>query len=186
MIAEAPARRVRTASERFNRFMRFLFTRDGKNLLRADDGAEVVEFAVASGVFFLFLFGLMEMCLVFFMYQTAAEAARETSRWASVRGVASSVTVNGVTTCSNPNITGCPAALAQVESYGKTLVGASSMNVQAWWCNSDGQTSCVQDPSKALKGNIVKVKVSYTLASMPFVPTAATTVSSTSEMVIWQ
>lgn len=131
---------------------------------------------MASTVLFMFIFGVIELCFVLFMYNTAAEAARETTRWASVRGAL----------CSNPNISSCPATLTQVQDFGKTIPGASKMTVQAWYCNSDGTTNCVQNISNALQGNIVKVTVSYTFASVPYVSKGALTVSSTSQSVIWQ
>jgi len=143
---------------------------------RNELGAELVEFALSSAVFFIFIFGVFELCLVLFMYNTAAGAARETTRWASVRGAL----------CSNLSIGSCPATLSQVQDYGKTLPGAGNMSVQVWWCNSDGQTNCVQNPSNAQQGNVVKVNVSYTFASVPFVSKGALTVASTSAAVIWQ
>lgn len=152
------------------------FCRCGRAYGSDEQGAELVEFAFASGIFFIFIFGFIELCVVLFMYNTAAEAARETTRWASVRG----------TTCSNPNISSCPATLAQVQAYGATLPGASTMNVQVWWCQPDGQTGCVQDASHAAQGNVVKVKVSYAFATIPYVSKSALTVASTSESVMWQ
>lgn len=139
-------------------------------------GAQLVEFAISSTVFFMFIFGLMELCFLLFMFNTAAESARETTRWASVRG----------TVCSNPHISSCPATLADVQDFAKTLPGAGKMTVQAWWCNKDGVTNCIQSPSNAQQGNIVKVKVSYTFASVPYVSSGALSVSSTSSAVIWQ
>ena len=58
--------------------------------------------------------------------------------------------------------------------------------MQTWWCNLDGKTTCVQSQSNALPGNLVKIKVSYSFATLPLVSSGALTVSSTSEMVIWQ
>jgi Flp pilus assembly protein TadG len=156
------------------------YLRDG---LQTEEGAELVEFALASTVLFLFVFGLMELCIVFFMYNTVAEAARETSRWASVRGTGSYVT-SGV--CTNPNITGCPATTTAIQSFAQSFIGGPSMTVQTSWCNSDGVTNCSTSQSNALPGNIVKIKVSYTFGSVPFISKSALTVSSTSEMVIWQ
>ncbi len=166
---------------------RLLTECDSTDMCRGgEEGAEVVEFALASSVFFLFVFGFMELCMLLFMYNTVAEAARETSRWASVRGASSSVTSGGVTSCSNPYITQCPATVTQIQNYAKSFIGGSGMTVVPSWCNSDGQTNCVQSQSNAIKGNIVKVKVTYTFANIPFVSKNALSVSSTSEMVIWQ
>ena len=79
---------------------------------------------MSSLVLFGFAIGLMELCMVLFMYNTAAEAAREASRWAAVRG----------TDCSNPNITdgSCPsggggATAAQIQAYARSLPGAGAM-----------------------------------------------------------
>jgi Flp pilus assembly protein TadG len=159
-----------------------------RNCLREEEGQELVEFALAASVVFLFIFGLMELCIVLFMYNSVAEAAREASRWASVRGTNSSVTSGGVTSCANPNITTCPAQATDIQSYAEKLPGISKSNttVSVLWCNSDGTSNCVTSESNAKPGNVVKVTVSYKFVSVPFITSKALTVSSTSEMVIWQ
>jgi Flp pilus assembly protein TadG len=156
--------------------------------LRGEDGQELVEFAIAASLVLTFIFGLMEVCLVLFMYDSVAEAAREASRWASVRGTNSTVTSGGSTSCVDPNITTCPAQTTDIQNYAETLPGinASNTTVNVSWCNSDGVTNCVTTESNAKPGNIVKVKVAYSFASVPFVSKRALKVSSTSEMVIWQ
>ena len=124
------------------------------------------------------IFGIIEMGIVFFMHNTTAEAAREASRWASVRG----------TDCSNPNIddgscvAGVGATAAQIQAYAQKLPGAKSMNVTVQWCDAAGQ-NCGSANLGA--GNTVKVRASYQFASVPFVTRKALSVSSTSESVIW-
>lgn len=139
----------------------------------------MLEFALSSMVLMGFVFGLMELCIALFMYNTAAESARETSRWAAVRG----------TDCANPNITdgSCPsggggATMAQVQAHAKTLPGASGMTVTVQWCDATG-ANC--GTSNLPAGNNVKVNVAYTFASVPFVSKSTLTASSTSESVIW-
>jgi len=144
--------------------------------LNDESGAGILEFAIGSAVLFSFLFGVIELCLVFFMYNSTAQVARESCRWASVRG----------TTCSNPTITSCPATIAQVQSYAATLPGGAAMTIQVWFCNADCITNCLQNASNAKSGNIVKTRASFQFASVPFVSREALSVSSTSEMVIWQ
>lgn len=141
-----------------------------------ETGVGIVEFAIGSAVLFSFLIGVIELCLVFFMYNSTAQVARETCRWVSVRG----------TTCSNPTITSCPATLAQIQSFASSQPGGGAMTVQIWFCNADGVTNCVQNTSNAKSGNIVKTKASFQFASVPFISRNALSVSSTSEMVIWQ
>ena len=147
----------------------------------------MVEFAICSTVFFAFIFGFMELCVVLFMMNSVAEASRSAARWASVRGVASSVTTNGITSCANPNITTCPAQTSDIQNFAETLPGMSSANttVTVNWCNDVG-AACSTSESSATQGNIVKVQVSYNFAYIPFVSKAAITLQSTAEKVIWQ
>jgi Flp pilus assembly protein TadG len=151
-------------------------------------GQELVEFAFGASVVFLLIFGIMELSIVLFTYNSVAEAAREACRWACVRGINSSITSNGATTCANPNMTICPAQISDIQNYAERMPGMSSPNatVSVSWCNSDGVTNCVTSESNAKPGNMVKVTVSYTFASVPFVSKQALTLSSTSEEVIWQ
>ncbi len=148
--------------------------------VRDEDGQEVVEFAIVSILLCLFIFGVMEMCLVFFFQDSVAEAAREASRWASVRGVNSATA--GV--CNNPNITTCPATAAEIQSYAQGLTGLSGASVSVSWCTPTG--TCSTSESNATPGNIVEVTVSDQFASIPLVPQLALNLSSTSEMVIWE
>jgi len=149
-----------------------------RSWLRGEAGAELVEFALSSSILFLLMFGVIGFGLVFFMENTAAEAARETSRWASVRG----------TDCNNPNITdgscvnGVGATAQQIQAYGQSLPGAGGMTVTVQWCNSAG-ASC--GTANLGAGNTVQVKEAYKFASVPFVTNNSLSVSSTSESVIW-
>ena len=165
---------------------RFLAAWWSKNGRRGETGSEVLEFALCANVFFAFLFGFMELCVVLFMMNSVAESARQAARWASVRGTTSSVTSNGTTSCGNPNISTCPAQGTDIQTFAKGLPGMSTATVTVNWCNSDGTTGCTTSQSNAKPGNIVKVKVSYNFASVPFVSTAAIKFSSTAEKVIWQ
>lgn len=156
------------------------FSRAGgeRSWQRGEAGAEMVEFALSSSILFMFLFGVIGFGFVYFMENTAAEAARETSRWASVRG----------TDCDNPNITdgscvnGVGATAQQIQAYGRSLPGAGGMTVNVQWCNSIG-ASCGTKNLGA--GNTVQIKVEYKFASVPFVTNKTLSVSSTSESVIW-
>jgi hypothetical protein len=127
--------------------------------------------------------------MALFMANSCAEAARQTARWASVRGTASSVTSNGTTSCVNPNITTCPAQTSDIQSFARSQPGMSTSAtitpVTVNWCSADG-TSCGTSQSNATPGHIVKVKVTYTFASLPFFSSASFSVSSTAEKVIWQ
>lgn len=158
-------------------------------LYRDESGAELVEFAVAATVYFTILFGFLELCMVLFMMNSVSEAARQAARWASVRGTTSSVTSNGTTSCANPNITTCPALATDIQSFAEKQPGmttnSSIITVTVNWCSADG-TGCSTSQSNATPGHVVKVKVSYRFASVPYFSSAALTMSSTAEKVIWQ
>jgi Flp pilus assembly protein TadG len=51
-----------------------------------EEGSALVEFALSSVVLFMTLFGLMASCTALYSYLFVAEAAREASRYAIVRG----------------------------------------------------------------------------------------------------
>jgi len=178
--------------KRLDRMVRSLFSKDsglpirdcrnGGNL-SGEEGSEIVEFALSAVLLFAFLFGVTAFCVMLFMRSTAAEAARETSRWASVRG----------TDCNNPQITDgtCPASLAQVAAYGQSLPGAAGMTVTVQYFTPAGASAGTTNQGE---GGAVKVTVAYTFASVPLMPksnalsfskTSAITLSSTSQSVIW-
>jgi len=52
-------------------------------------GATLVEFALASTVFLLTLFGTIEFGIAIWRYNMVSDLAQEGARWASVRGAAS-------------------------------------------------------------------------------------------------
>lgn len=164
--------------------------------LRGEEGADVVEFAISSFIFFLFTFGLMYLCFIFFMYQTTAEAAREGARWASVHATNCDTTTSGCPLSSTPQ--------TDVSNYVQgTIVGASGMTVNTYWCvPSSYQCTCVgatssnnyacQSGSTGTwgsanlgQGDMVRVTVSYTVASIPFVSSSGLTISSSSQHVLW-
>jgi hypothetical protein len=136
----------------------------------------------------IFCFAFLELCVVLFTLHCVGDASRQAARWASVRGTASSTTSGTATTCSNPNISTCPAAASDIQTYAQKLPGMSSGNttVTVNWCGSATMDNCSTDPSNALPGNIVKVTVSYKFAQVPFISKAALTLNSTAEKVIWQ
>jgi len=47
-----------------------------RRALRGEEGTELVEFALSAWLLFILVFGLVELCLVLFSYNTAAEAAK--------------------------------------------------------------------------------------------------------------
>jgi Flp pilus assembly protein TadG len=149
------------------------------------DGAAIIEFAVASAVLVPVLFGIIEMCLAFYSFNFVAEAAREATRYAAVRGSTSCLLTPGLADC-NLNTSGS----LQTYVRGLGLPGANNVTVTASWLTASATTpttwtACATAPCN-VPGNEVKVFVSYTLPlAIPFARTRFS-FGSTSEMVISQ
>ena len=154
------------------------------NILDAE-GAAIIEFALSSAILFALLIGTVTMCLAFFTYHSVADAAREATRWAMVRGS---------TSCTNtPGLTDCNATAAEIQTYVSSLgylnVTASDTTV-SWLAASGTQpttwTTCASGTCN-VPGNQVSVTVTYPFPlNIPFVSSQTLNISSTSAMVISQ
>lgn len=159
--------------------------------LRGEEGANLVEMALASAVLFAMLFGVFEMTLAFYSYHFVAEAAREATRWAIVRGSES---------CTNtPNLQNCNASGSDIQTYVQTLgypginsgaltatttflCGGIPTSTGATWSTGGCSSGAPNAP-----GNQVQVTVTYPFPlSIPFWQSTTLNVSSTSTMVIAQ
>jgi Flp pilus assembly protein TadG len=146
----------------------------------AEVGSSMVEFAVASVILFTLVFGVIAICLALYSYNVTAEAAREATRYAIVRGSA-------CTTFSDCNIDQ-PGLQTYVQSLGFPGINPSSLTVTASATSPATGTTCTPTLTPCNKpGNLVKVTVQYTFPLViPFVPSRILTMSSTSAMYISQ
>lgn len=165
-----------------------------------EEGATLVETALALTVLFVLLFGIFDFSMGFFTYHYIAEAAREGARWAIVRGADS---------CTNtPDLSdACPSGATETEigNYVKSLgypgVNASNMTVKVYTWQYDTSTSSwtpcgemsggtvCNTPADVghVYGDSVQVTVSYKFPlSIPFWGTKTVPVRSTSSMVYSQ
>ncbi len=128
---------------------------------RSERGNTMVEAALTALVFFMLLWGIVGFARAMWGYSWASHAAREASRWASVRGKASQHKVSAT----------------DVDAYVKANnLGLTTGNIT---------TNTVWDDPNETPGTVVNVTVSYNVSHIvPFVPRL--TVSSTSRMVIAQ
>ena len=131
----------------------------------------MVEFAMASIILFTLVFGVIAICLALYSYNVTAEAAREATRYAIVRG----------SSCTS-FATACPATATDIQTYVRGLgfpginPSPSTLTATASWPNGNNKP-----------GSPVQVTVQYTFPLViPFVPSQALTMSSTSAMVISQ
>jgi Flp pilus assembly protein TadG len=155
---------------------------------RGCEGAALVEFALSCFILITLLFGIIEMCLGMYSYNFVADAAREASRWAIVRGSECST--------NTPLQTNCDASSATIQTYVRSLnyPGAANLNVSASWLKATVSgtpptttwSNCVAGTCNA-PGNMVKVVVTYVFPiGVPFWKATTVSLSSTSTMVISQ
>ncbi len=145
-----------------------------------EEGAGLVEFALAAAIFFSLLSGIMGVSLLAYSYAFASNAAREATRYAIVRSN------NSSSNCSGVSPANCIAQTADIAAYVKGLtplgINVNNLSVTTNWLTSTGG-SCGTAGSCMAPGN----QVSYTYdLNMPFVPQHTFTISSSSQMVMAQ
>lgn len=157
-------------------------------IICGDDGATLVETALALTILFVLLFGIFEFSMAFYTYHYVSDAAREGSRWAMVRGSES---------CTNtPALTSCDASVSDIQNYVKSLAYAgidsvNRMTVDVQTCPYSKSTAswsaCATGTTDNAPGDQVQVTVTYSFPlSIPFWGTKTIPVSSTSTMVYSQ
>jgi Flp pilus assembly protein TadG len=132
-----------------------------------ETGSEMVEFALVLSILFMFLFGIMDLSRALYAYHFVANAAREGTRYAMVRGA----------TCKSYP-TACPASANDVQSYLKKVpagIDSSALTVTTTWTPDN-------EP-----GDTVQVQVQYNFRFiLPFLPKSSVLMTSTSQTVISQ
>ena len=112
-------------------------------LIPGERGQTLVEFALASAMFFTIIFGILQFGLAVWNYNMLSSLAQDGARWAAVRGEAA--------TC------GCTAATTTtVQDFvrGRTLgMNPGNVTVSTTW------TDASHDP-----GDTVQVQVDYTFS----------------------
>lgn len=104
--------------------------RCARHAIRAERGAELVEFALSSTLLMLVVFGTVNLGLAVWQYNLVANLAQEGARWASVRGAGSS----------------WPATSEDVQAYVNTRSTGMNVSVTTTWSpdTSAGSTVTVQ------------------------------------------
>lgn len=163
-----------------------------RRLAAIDSGAAILEMAISSALLFSMFFGVFEIALASYTSHYVADAAREGTRYAIVRGSLS---------CTNtPSLQNCGASPTTIAAYVKGVgypgILPANLTVNVTYMTGASSTSsgsmlttwstCSTSPCN-VPGNMVNVQVSYAFGlSVPFVPHKTINVSSTSEMVIQQ
>ena len=143
-------------------------------------GSTLVEFAFLIPILFALVFGIIDFGRMLYSYHFVSNAAREATRWASVRG----------RDCID--LTNCHAAPSDVSSYVASIApmgidtSPSKLSVTTnWVMPPNNLTICTAYPTNP--GCAVQVQVSYQFKFiLPFLPTSGYRMTSTSEMIISQ
>jgi Flp pilus assembly protein TadG len=154
--------------------------------VREERGSALVEFAASAVLLFTLVFGIMDCSRALYIDHFVANAAREATRYATVRG--SSWTSN----CTTAIAYGCIASSSNVASFVQLLatsgINPADITTTTSWPGTDATgASCTgSGPANSL-GCVVVVKVSYSFSFMvPFLPKNALVLSSTSKVTIAQ
>ena len=155
-------------------------------------GQALPEFAIVAPLFFLLLFGIIEVGRFIFYYEILNNATREGARYAIVNGANSLSRRTGPpapgATCTMP---GCdPTGLDVVQKVRDSAVGVLGTGVtvqRCWWYDQivspcDFVTHGMGDNARSAT---VTVTASYTYTSLiPIVPLPNITVTAESSLVI--
>jgi Flp pilus assembly protein TadG len=143
-------------------------------------GSTLVEFAFLIPILFALVFGIIDFGRALYSYHFVSNAAREATRWASVRG----------RDCTG--LDDCNAAASDVSTYVASIApmgidtSPSKLSVTTNWVMPPNNLPiCASFPTNP--GCAVQVQVSYQFKFiLPFLPTSGYKMTSTSEMIISQ
>ena len=107
----------------------------GKHSASGEEGGSLVEMALSCLILIPILFGIVQLSIGLYCYHYAADAAREATRWAIVRG-ANCTGLFGSGYCSPTSGNGSGATATDIAQYVKGLgyPYSSSVTTTTQWC----------------------------------------------------
>jgi Flp pilus assembly protein TadG len=143
-------------------------------------GGTLAEFAIILPLLVALIFGVIDFARALYTYHFISDAAREATRWASVRG------------SSCDGLEACPAQTSDVSAYVAGIAppgidkSSSKLSVNTEWVPPPNALKiCATQPKSP--GCDVQVTVTYRFNFiLPFLPSAGYAMQSTAEMVISQ
>ena len=157
-----------------------------------EEGGSLVEMALSCLILIPVLFGIVQLSIGLYCYHFAADAAREATRWAIVRG-GNCNSLFGKGYCSPTAGNGSGATSDDIAQYVRNLgyPYSATVTTSTHWCAAGGTpatwSSCSTKQTDAVVGNQVKVTVSYAYPLIiPFIRKNTINISSTSSMTIVQ
>jgi Flp pilus assembly protein TadG len=145
-----------------------------RRFANAEAGSAIIEFALASALFFATLFGILGFGQAVWRFNMMANLALEGARWASVRGSGATGVV-------------VPASATDVQTYVRTR--ALGLNVAVATTRVDATTkACTStsvDPSTLSAGGRLCVNVINTFTPLTsLIPSATMILQSTTQMTV--
>jgi Flp pilus assembly protein TadG len=141
-------------------------------------GSTLVEQALVITLLLTVMFGIVDLSQAAYAYHFVANAAREATRWASVRSPTS-----GLSPTANPDT--IQTFVSNVPGMG--LDSSSITSTTSFAPPPNGSPACVPGPASNKPGCVVQVTVNYSYKFFfPFLPTNPILMSSSSQMVITQ
>jgi Flp pilus assembly protein TadG len=116
------------------------------NRFRRERGQDLIEFALVMPLLFLMVFGILEFALVFFTYNTIADAARDGARYGviGVRSISDTAgivaTVYEVTDAANLSRAKLTVTSSQPTATSVRVDVAYQMDLISWLTGSPGVT----------------------------------------------
>jgi Flp pilus assembly protein TadG len=156
---------------------------------REQEGGSLVETALSCLILIPVLFGIIQLSMALYCYHFAADAAREATRFAVVRGGRCN-DYFGPSYCSPTDKITTGATQNDIAQYVKTLgyPYSASAVVAVQWCSpaSSKTITCSTTKNNSLN-NQVQVKVTYVYPLViPYLKTNTLNIGSTSSMTIVQ
>jgi Flp pilus assembly protein TadG len=167
-------------------------------LARQERGSSLVEMAMTMWVLMLLLFGVFEAAYAMYAYHFVSYAAQEATRFAMVRGYTwSKDETTNCSTSAPPSFTmpyTCTASVTDIQNYVQSLAtggispGSVTINTSSAyvWPGVNPDNSTTNCTTANSQGCMVRVKVSYSFNSLPFLTKFSATASAVSEKVILQ
>jgi Flp pilus assembly protein TadG len=156
-----------------------------KSLIGDDEASELVEFALAVGIFLTLIFGIIGFSLAIYAGSFVAFAAQQGTRYAMVRGS------DWTGSCASLSSYGCNATASNAQNYILSLqhpgINLKASNITVTWPGTTAagaSAGCATVPNG--QGCQVNVNVSYTfnlgiphfVVGIPFSSTSIETIQN--------
>lgn len=152
-----------------------------RSLVWDEDAAEIVEFALAAAIFFMLIFGIVELCLGIYAGNFVAMAAQQGTRYAMVRGS------DWNRPCPSVSSFSCSATATDVQNYvmGLTHPGITltASNITVTWLTTTATGSACAQYSQGCQVKVTvncpfQLNIPFFSASIPLSSSSIETIQN--------